>query len=150
MVKQELLEKCQTVWIRHTKKEKKSSHLLFSPSVRFKVDQKDTRIKSSSEKVQVRGKLSEIVSMSPTGFMRFECGTRLAGTGMREILLNYSQRDVQETEEKKSTSIKLCLYFFLIIIPVTCAHFNKLPICLTPWLILLRAIYQCAWYKWMY
>lgn len=54
---------------------------------------KDMRIKKkvAQKKVQVRGKLAEIVSIFPTGFARFKCGTRLAGRS--EMLVNYSQRD---------------------------------------------------------
>ena len=48
--------------------------------------------KVARRKVQVRGELAEIVSISPTGFVRFKCGTRLAGSS--EIVVNYSQRDL--------------------------------------------------------
>lgn len=49
----------------------------------------------------MRGKLVEIVSIPPTGFVRFKCGTRLAGSG--ETLGNYSQRDLFNKLWKKNT-----------------------------------------------
>lgn len=64
--------------------------------------------KVAQKKVQVRGKLGEIVSIPPTGFVRFKCGTRLAGSG--ETLGNYSQRDLfnklRGKKNKKKTTLQ--------------------------------------------
>ena len=98
--------------------------------------------KVARRKVQVRGELAEIVSISPTGFVRFKCGTRLAGSS--EIVVNYSQRDLHGKWEYKSTSIKPTFFFFFFFnfTPATRASFNNLPIRFTLGLISLRCIWD--------
>lgn len=99
MVRQKLLQECQTDWTR-----RKYHTSCFLPRHASKWIRKMRESKSGSEKVQVRAKLAGIVSISPTGFVRFKCGTRLAGRS--EIPVNYSQRDPHGKWEYKSTSIK--------------------------------------------
>lgn len=73
----------------------------FSPGVLQSRSQKIDASKVAQKKVQVRGKLDEIVSIPPIGFVRFKCGTGLAGSG--ETQRNYSQRDQNHKwEEKKA------------------------------------------------
>ena len=76
------------------------------------------------------------------GFVRFKCGTRLAGSS--EIVVNYSQRDLHGKWEYKSTSIKptFFFFFFLNFTPATRASFNNLPIRFTLGLISLWCIWD--------
>lgn len=94
--------------VKQSEPEENITPSVFSLGILQSRSQRFTNQKVAQKKVQVRGKLAEIVSISPTGFERFKCGTRLAGRS--EILGNYRQRDPRSKWEYKSTSIKPTFY----------------------------------------